>query len=129
MVLPLLESVRAVTGVDDLIIDGDISYSIILGAASSSDSKYNGTDLTDLPAVNEDFEEPDFFIEPIARLITTEADGPGKTATFQVRLTVQPNAKPGSATLARYFMVGVRLNESRGESTRSDDEPRCAWMR
>ena len=40
--------------VDDGIRDGDIPYSIILGAASSTDPAYAGFELTDLKAVNLD---------------------------------------------------------------------------
>lgn len=43
-----------VTGVDDAIDDGDVGYSIITGAATSSDSKYNGLNPPDVSLVNQD---------------------------------------------------------------------------
>jgi hypothetical protein len=41
-----------VTGVDDLLLDGDRPYAIVLDAASSDDSGYDGLDPDDLPAIN-----------------------------------------------------------------------------
>lgn len=77
-----------VTGVDDNLFDGDISYTIILGAATSSDSAYNGINPPDRAAVNQDAgETPGFFIQPTSGLVTNEA---GLNATFQIRLTSQP---------------------------------------
>ncbi len=43
-----------VTGVDDLIDDGDIDYSIVTAAATSADLTYDGEDAADMPALNED---------------------------------------------------------------------------
>jgi hypothetical protein len=81
-----------VTGVDDLLLDGPVNYFFVLGAATSSDTKYNGLDPLDLPAVNLDDDVPGFFIQPTTALTTTEAAGLDHTKTFQIRLTVQPNA-------------------------------------
>ncbi len=43
-----------VRGLDDALDDGDIPYSIILGAASSGDSSYSGLDPTDVSLINID---------------------------------------------------------------------------
>ncbi|NQU64354.1 MAG: DUF1566 domain-containing protein, partial [SAR324 cluster bacterium] len=43
-----------VTGVDDAIFDGNNSYTILLGAATSSDSSYSGLDPSDVAVVNDD---------------------------------------------------------------------------
>lgn len=43
-----------VTGLDDSTADGDISYTVTLGAASSSDSNYNGIDPSDVSLTNTD---------------------------------------------------------------------------
>lgn len=45
-----------VTGVDDNDTDGDVSYTIKLGAATSTDSNYSGIDPTDVSVVNTDNE-------------------------------------------------------------------------
>ncbi len=38
-----------VTGVDDAIVDGDVAYTIVLGAATSADPAYNGLDPPTCP--------------------------------------------------------------------------------
>lgn len=43
-----------VTGVDDLIVDGNILYTIIIGAATSSDLSYNGLNPADVGLTNLD---------------------------------------------------------------------------
>jgi hypothetical protein len=51
-----------VTGVNDLVADGDINYNIVTGNASSSDSNYNGLNPTDLSLTNIDVGEKRTFI-------------------------------------------------------------------
>lgn len=46
------------TGVDDDVQDGDISYQIIIGAAVSADGKYNGIDPADVSVINVDDDAP-----------------------------------------------------------------------
>ena len=43
-----------ITGVDDLIDDGDIAYSIVTAAALSGDGDYNGMDPDDVSVINTD---------------------------------------------------------------------------
>jgi len=43
-----------ITGVDDATLDGDIAYSIVTGAASSSDATYNGMTVPDVSVTNYD---------------------------------------------------------------------------
>lgn len=43
-----------VTGVDDAIVDGDIAYTIVLAAATSTDSDYNDIDPADVSIINTD---------------------------------------------------------------------------
>jgi hypothetical protein len=76
-----------VTGVDDFVKDGDIPYSVIIGAALSSDSNYNGKDPADISLVNLDNDAVGITVSPQTGLVTTEAGG---TATFTIRLTSQP---------------------------------------
>jgi hypothetical protein len=75
-----------VTGVDDMIDDGDIGYSIVLAAAISSDINYNGLNPSDVSVTNIDNDLSDFTIGAISGN-TTEAGG---TATFTVHLNSQP---------------------------------------
>ncbi len=42
------------TGVDDVVIDGDIAYSIVTAAATSADPVYDGQDAADVSATNTD---------------------------------------------------------------------------
>ncbi|MGA2061415.1 MAG: MBG domain-containing protein, partial [Thermoguttaceae bacterium] len=48
--------VVTVTGVDDLVADGDIAYTIITAPATSADLNYNGLDASDVSLVNIDNE-------------------------------------------------------------------------
>ncbi|MEI8376515.1 MAG: Calx-beta domain-containing protein, partial [Planctomycetota bacterium] len=43
-----------VTGVDDLIVDGNVAYTIMTAAATSSDPHYNGLNATDVAVTNTD---------------------------------------------------------------------------
>jgi subtilisin family serine protease len=47
-----------VTGVDDKIFDGDVVYTVILGAASSTDGLYNGLNPLDISLTNIDDDPP-----------------------------------------------------------------------
>ncbi|EAW35793.1 DUF4347 domain-containing protein [Lyngbya sp. PCC 8106] len=76
-----------ITGVDDLIADGNINYSIITGDAVSLDAKYNGFNPDDIAVINTDNETPGITVSPTTGLETSEA---GETATFQVVLNTQP---------------------------------------
>jgi hypothetical protein len=76
-----------ITGVDDVISDGDITYTIITAAASSADGRYDGLDAYDVTVTNEDDDIPGFTITPTFGLTTTEAGG---TDTFDVVLNTPP---------------------------------------
>ncbi len=76
-----------VTGADDLIADGNQAYSIVTGAAVSTDSGYSGMNASDVSLTNTDNESAGFTITPTSGLTTTEAGG---TATFTIRLNSKP---------------------------------------
>ncbi|HEY0109197.1 MAG TPA: Calx-beta domain-containing protein [Fibrella sp.] len=78
-----------VRGVDDLVRDGNVDYTIVFGPATSTDPQYNGLDAEDVTATNLDDETPDIVITPVSGLETTEA---GTTATFTVRLSSPPTS-------------------------------------
>jgi subtilisin family serine protease len=77
----------SVTGVNDDVDDGDVSYSVVLGAATSSDPSYAGFDATDVSLTNADDDTVGFLVTPPLSSSTTEAGG---AAAFSVRLTSQP---------------------------------------
>ena len=78
-----------VTGVNDFVDDGDIAYSIVTGAATSTDGNYSAMNASDVSATNTDNDTAGITVNPTSGLTTTEAGG---TATFTVVLTSQPLA-------------------------------------
>src|SRR6185369_2383160 len=78
-----------VTGVNDLVDDGDIAYSVMLGAPASADPLYAAIDPADVAVVNTDDDAAGIDVTPVAGLGTTEAGG---TASFTVVLKSQPTA-------------------------------------
>lgn len=76
-----------VTGVDDLVDDGNIVYSIVTGAAVSADGGYSGRVVSDVSVSNTDNDTAGVTATPTSGLVTTEAGG---TATFSVVLLAQP---------------------------------------
>jgi large repetitive protein len=79
-----------VTGVEDTgVIDGNQVYQVIIGAATSTDTNYNGRDPNDIQVTNTDNDSPGITVTPTSGLVTTEAQG---TATFTVVLNAQPKA-------------------------------------
>ena len=81
--------VVTLTGVDDAVADGNQVYSIVTGAATSSDSNYNGMDAADVSASNTDDDSPGITVNPTSGLHTSEAGG---TDFFTIVLNSQPTA-------------------------------------
>jgi len=81
------QSVR-VEGIDDLTTDGNIAYQIVTGAATSTDTSYNGLNPADISLTNNDNDTPGITVSPTS-ITTTEAGG---TAIFNIRLNAGPNA-------------------------------------
>eukprot|EP01062_Namystynia_karyoxenos_P026284 TRINITY_DN20469_c0_g2_i2.p1 TRINITY_DN20469_c0_g2~~TRINITY_DN20469_c0_g2_i2.p1 ORF type:complete len:1669 (+),score=432.81 TRINITY_DN20469_c0_g2_i2:86-5008(+) len=77
-----------VTGLNDNIADGPITYTI-LGRASSADAKYNGYSAPAITVTNEDDDVAGIKVSPTAGLVTTEKGG---RANFTMRLTSEPVA-------------------------------------
>ncbi|MBE9146515.1 Ig-like domain-containing protein, partial [Planktothrix mougeotii] len=77
-----------VNGVDDSIADGNQTYNIVTGVATSTDTNYNGVDPNDIGIDNIDNDVAGVTISAISGN-TTEAGG---TATFTVQLSSQPTA-------------------------------------
>jgi hypothetical protein len=78
-----------VNGQDDADVDGSVAYTIVLSAASSTDTNFNGLDPEDVSGVNLDNEAGAGILVGASGLITTESGG---KAAFQVRLETEPTA-------------------------------------
>lgn len=78
-----------VTGVDDVEEDGDVSFTVDVGAATSLDTTYDAIDSDDVTGTNRDDELAAINIFPAAGIVTSEAGG---TATFNVVLQAAPTA-------------------------------------
>ena len=78
-----------ITGVDDDLDDGNVSYTVFTAAAVSADNVYNGLNAADASVTNTDNDTAGITVSPTNGLTTTEADG---TATFSVVLKTQPTA-------------------------------------
>jgi len=78
-----------ITGVDDLVDDGDIAYSIITSNATSGDGNYNGFIVSDVSVTNLDNDVAGITVTPTSGLVTSENL---TTATFTVVLDTKPTA-------------------------------------
>jgi len=72
-----------VTGVDDLIADGDALYTILTGPAVSNDPLYDGIDADNVWVINQDDDVPGITVRQTPDLVTTES---GEQAVFSVVL-------------------------------------------
>jgi Zn-dependent metalloprotease len=77
-----------VTGVDDVLDDGDVAYAITTSVVSL-DPSYNNLIAPNVDVTNVDNDDSALVVTPLGGLVTTEAGG---TATFTVALTSQPTA-------------------------------------
>jgi Tol biopolymer transport system component len=78
-----------VTGANDHTVGPNRAYTIVIGAAQSSDPGYNGRDPADLPATNVNTSSVGILVTPTTGLVTTEVGG---TTTFSVTLQSKPSA-------------------------------------
>ncbi len=78
-----------VTGVDDLVDDGNVPYTVQTGVATSTDANYSGMNAADVSITNTNDDFSSLRVTPASGLTTTEAGG---TAQFSVVLSVQPSA-------------------------------------
>jgi hypothetical protein len=77
------------TGLNDLVTDGDVVWTVVVAAASSSDTTYSGLDASDVQLVNIDNDAPGISVSTPSSSTTTEDGG---TATFTVTLNTEPTA-------------------------------------
>lgn len=99
-----------ITGQDDAVMDGDISY-IISYAVSSGDATYNTIEDGELPATNLDDDNAGITVNPTAGLYTTEAGG---TASFEISLNSQPIEAVSISLASNDITEGVITSVSRG---------------
>jgi len=78
-----------VTGINDFVVDGDIIYTIVTGAAVSADPLYGGMASDDVSVTNSDDDAVGITIAPTAGLETDEL---GATDSFTVVLDSEPTA-------------------------------------
>lgn len=78
-----------VTAVDDDYDDGDVSFAIGVGPATSTDAGYQGKDATDPMLMNADNDTASLVVENATGSHTTERGG---NVTFDVRLAARPKA-------------------------------------
>ncbi len=102
-----------VHGVDDAIADGTVAYSVITGAATSSDAAFNGVDPADVSAVNYDDENAAITVTPATTLVTTEGG-------WSVSVNVTMASPPTSDVLVKFtisdFTEGTFLMPGGGTS-------------
>lgn len=77
-----------VSGVDDVVTDGNQTYSILLGRVKG-DKLFKKQDPTDISVTNQDNDVPGIVVTAGSNLATTEGGG---TATFTVRLSAKPTS-------------------------------------
>jgi len=108
----------SVTGVDDALVDGNISFTVILGIAVSTDSSYNGINPSDVTVINSDNETPATAGFSIS-LISGDTFEDGTTATFTVKLNAAPtsnvtidlsSSKPLEGTVSPTSLTFTPLN-------------------
>lgn len=78
-----------VTGVNDSVDDGNIAYQVVLGAATSADTAWNGIDAADVSLSNTDNDTAGITVGTISGTTTTEA---GAAVSFTIRLNSEPTA-------------------------------------
>lgn len=78
-----------VTGVDDLLVDGNKSYTIITSPVVSNDTRFSGFNPPDISITNLDNDKSGITVTPTTGLVTTEQGG---TSSFVVYLDSQPSS-------------------------------------
>ena len=78
-----------VTGVDDLVVDGNRSFQIVTSSVISSDVQFAGFNPSDISITNLDNDKSGITVTPTSGLVTTEQAG---TSSFVVYLNSQPSS-------------------------------------
>ncbi|MCB9682231.1 MAG: right-handed parallel beta-helix repeat-containing protein [Alphaproteobacteria bacterium] len=78
-----------VTGVDDSLLDGDVTYTLTLATSSAADATFDAVADTTVSVTNVDDDRAAFVVDPTAGVVVSET---GTTATISVTLTSAPSA-------------------------------------
>eukprot|EP01060_Flectonema_neradi_P039368 TRINITY_DN864_c0_g2_i1.p1 TRINITY_DN864_c0_g2~~TRINITY_DN864_c0_g2_i1.p1 ORF type:complete len:2974 (+),score=629.32 TRINITY_DN864_c0_g2_i1:53-8974(+) len=97
-----------ITGVNDLVADGNQPYNVLISSPTSNDAKYAALAATTITAINVDNDSPGVSVTPTSGLTTTEAGG---STAFSVVLNTEPAGDVtifiASNNLAEGFVVGT----------------------
>jgi predicted GH43/DUF377 family glycosyl hydrolase len=93
-----------ITGLNDALQDGDITYTVILGTCSSADASYSVIDPVDVTLTNKDNDSPGVTVTPPTGLITSES---GNADTFSVVLNSIPSADVTIAVTSSNLLEGT----------------------
>jgi hypothetical protein len=105
-----------ITGVDDMLVDGEQTFTIALAPATSTDTAYAGRNPVDVTVANVDDEGPGITVIPTTGLVTTEGGG---TATFTIVLNSMPladvviplsSSAPSEGTLDQQLVAFAPVN-------------------
>ncbi|MBF0196697.1 MAG: hypothetical protein HQL32_03265 [Planctomycetes bacterium] len=81
------EQIVTITGVDDEELDGDVSFNVSIGPATSADDEYDGFNPTDIWLVNQDDDQPGVLVSVEDTKVSEDAD----QVSFGVKLYTQPS--------------------------------------
>src|SRR5690606_37927102 len=76
-------------GIQDAVADGDQQFTILTGAAASTDAAYARLDATDVSVTNIDDDSASVYVKASRRMCVSENQ---LQTTFRVSLTAQPSA-------------------------------------
>jgi hypothetical protein len=82
------------TGVDDLLLDGNVGFTIVVEPAASADPGFDGVDGRDVPGTNEDDDLTGVVAAGAQDLETTEAGGTDSFTLVLVRAPSEPVTIP-----------------------------------
>ena len=96
-----------VTGADDAVSDGNVTYQVRLAAASSNDSSYNGLNAANVQVTNQD-NEPVPDVVSVTATNSVRAEGDSGTTNFTFTLTRTGNT--AVQTAVDYSVAGTGGN-------------------
>ena len=94
-----------VTGVDDSQVDGNVGYSVLIAAATSSDANYNGVDPADVSVTTVDNDSAAVMVTPVA--VTALGSETRVNTTTTNAQSISANANQALATDANGNFVVV----------------------
>ncbi|WP_405399331.1 Calx-beta domain-containing protein [Maribacter sp. Asnod2-G09] len=100
-----------VTGVDDAVVDGDVSYTIVTGNVTSADTNYNtlnGGDVANVPVVNNDNDI--IFEVTVVSTTATANENPVSNGVFTISL--DENNTTGAPVVVNYSIAGTATSGS-----------------